>query len=63
MKNITTSLYAIAKHDSCESLTAKREYPVFKISHRNGNTMVAIITDRGDLETWGAFHFTFIAKD
>lgn len=59
MKNITTSLYGIAKFDCSNRITAKKEYPIFKISHRDGQELVTIITDNGELATMGAFHFIF----
>ena len=63
MKNITTSLYGIAKFDCGNRITAKKEYPIFKISRREGQDLVTIITDNGDLATMGAFHFTFTTKN
>lgn len=62
MKNIATSLYAIAKHTYGDFLTAQKEYPVFKISHSKDRDRITIINDRGDLESWGTIHFNFIAK-
>jgi hypothetical protein len=63
MKNVTTSLYAVAKYDCCNAITAKKEYPVFKISHSKGEDRVTIINDNGNLESWATFHFYFIAKE
>lgn len=59
MKNVTAKLIAIAKHGCYNRLTKDKEYPVFKISHQRGDTMVTIVTDVGSLETWIATHFIF----
>ena len=62
MKNVTAKLVGIAKFDCRNRITATREYPIFKISHRDGQEMVTIITDNGELVTMGAFHFIFKAE-
>ena len=62
MKQVTTSLYAIAKHTFGDFLTAQKEYPVFKISHSKDGERITIINDRGDLESWGTVYFNFITK-
>ena len=62
MKNVTSCLTAIAKHDYYNRLTEGKEYPIFKISHQQGDVMVTFITDVGSLETWVATHFIFKAE-
>ena len=62
MKNITSCLTAIAKRDCYDRLTKGKEYPVFKISHQQGDVRVTIVTDVGSLETWVATHFIFKAE-
>ena len=62
MKNLTTSLYAICNHTQ-STITAGKEYAVFKIlTRRCGGDKIYIINDRGQLECWGAYLFTFITK-
>ena len=65
MKNITTSLYAIAHVSNplfTGTLTDNKEYPVFKILEKNGNHKIIIINDNGKLEDWNSEFFTFINK-
>ena len=62
MKNVTAKLIGVAKFDCRDRITAKKEYPIFKIFHRDGQELVTIITDKGELATMGAFHFTFKAE-
>ena len=66
MKNITTSLYAIAHITNplfTGALTDGKEYPVFKISSLETGNMITIINDNGKLENWNACFFTFITKN
>ena len=65
MKNITTSLYAIAHvTNPCFTghLTDGKEYPVYKILERNSGRRIVIINDSGKLQDWGACYFTFVQK-
>ena len=65
MKNITTSLYAVAHVTNPEfmgSLTDKKEYPVFKILENNRGRRIVIVNDDGQLQDWSACFFTFVTK-
>lgn len=61
MKTITTSLYAVA-NSSIGSITADKEYPVYKILERKYGRRIVIINDKGVMEDWGVNFFTFIQR-
>lgn len=65
MKNLITSLYAIAHVFNpffTGSLTDGKEYAVFKIFKKNDTLRIVVINDSGKLEEWGANNFSFIQK-
>ena len=65
MKNLTTSLYAIAHVTNPlfeGALTDGKEYPVFKILEQGCGRRIVIINDKGKMEDWGAFLFTFTTR-
>lgn len=65
MKNLTTSLYAIAHVTNPlfeGALTDGKEYPVFKILEQGCGRRIVIINDNGNMEDWGAFLFTFTTR-
>ena len=62
MKNLTTSLYAIANDNFEGYVTKGKEYPVFKILEQKWGRRIVIINDKGVMEDWGAELFTFTTR-
>lgn len=66
MKNLTTSLYAVAHVTNPlfeGALTNEKEYPVFKILENKNGRRIVIIDDNNNMADWDAKFFSFIQKN
>lgn len=66
MKNLTTSLYAVAHVTNPlfgGALTNGKEYPVFKILENKNGRRIVIIDDNNNMVDWDTKFFSFVQKN